>query len=161
MDDSADTRDDLKLPEGDMGKEIEKRITADESFFVSFVLSPTPTFCMSFWKEMTQNAGRWHCLMLREHEPKYEELLFFFFLSRGHRVEGNGWGDSRRREGAGHLSWAPLFAATLPASHRTFRRRASLLRRLKWSRIGAGSVFFFFFKPRYLRSSDWQSMRLA
>lgn len=79
MDDSADTRDDLKLPEGDMGKEIEKRITADESFFVSFVLSPTPTFCMSFWKEMTQNAGRWHCLMLREHEPKYEELLFFSF----------------------------------------------------------------------------------
>ncbi|XP_019727905.1 eukaryotic translation initiation factor 5A-1-like isoform X1 [Hippocampus comes] len=37
MDDSADTRDDLKLPEGDLGKEIEKRIAADESFYVSFV----------------------------------------------------------------------------------------------------------------------------
>ncbi|XP_037097326.1 eukaryotic translation initiation factor 5A-2 [Syngnathus acus] len=35
MDEAADTRDDLRLPEGDLGKEIEKKMQNGEEFFVT------------------------------------------------------------------------------------------------------------------------------
>ena len=35
MDDSGDTREDLKLPEGDLGKEIQTKFDNDESFLVT------------------------------------------------------------------------------------------------------------------------------
>ncbi|XP_061553079.1 eukaryotic translation initiation factor 5A-2 [Phycodurus eques] len=35
MDDSAETRDDLRLPEGDLAKEIEKKIECEDSFLVT------------------------------------------------------------------------------------------------------------------------------
>lgn len=38
MDDGGDTREDLKLPEGDLGKEIERRFTNGDQFMVSFCM---------------------------------------------------------------------------------------------------------------------------
>ena len=35
MDDSGDTREDLKLPEGDLGKEISTKFDNDENFLVT------------------------------------------------------------------------------------------------------------------------------
>lgn len=35
MDDNGETREDLKLPDGDLGKEIEKRFTNGDQFMVS------------------------------------------------------------------------------------------------------------------------------
>lgn len=35
MDDSGDTREDLKLPEGDLGKEIMGKFERDETFLVT------------------------------------------------------------------------------------------------------------------------------
>lgn len=36
MDDGGATREDLKLPEGDIGKEIEKKFDNGDNFMVSF-----------------------------------------------------------------------------------------------------------------------------
>lgn len=36
MDDLGDCREDLKLPEGDLGKEIERKYSAEENFYVSW-----------------------------------------------------------------------------------------------------------------------------
>ena len=35
MDDNGDTREDLKLPEGDLGKEIQTKFDNDEAFLVT------------------------------------------------------------------------------------------------------------------------------
>ena len=35
MDDGGDIKDDLKVPEGDLGKSIEKRFKDEEQFFVT------------------------------------------------------------------------------------------------------------------------------
>ena len=35
MDDSGETRDDLKLPDGDIGKEIQEKVDAGETFLVT------------------------------------------------------------------------------------------------------------------------------
>lgn len=36
MDDNGETREDLRVPEGDLGKEIEKKFNSGEQFLVSF-----------------------------------------------------------------------------------------------------------------------------
>lgn len=36
MDDNGETREDLKVPDGDLGKEIEKKFGGGEQFMVSF-----------------------------------------------------------------------------------------------------------------------------
>lgn len=37
MDDNGDTREDLRVPEGDLGKEIEKKFNNGEQFMVSLL----------------------------------------------------------------------------------------------------------------------------
>ncbi|XP_049596935.1 eukaryotic translation initiation factor 5A-2 [Syngnathus scovelli] len=39
MDDTGNTRDDLRLPEGDLGKEIEKRVQNGDEFYVTVLLA--------------------------------------------------------------------------------------------------------------------------
>ena len=38
MEDSCELRNDLKLPDGDLGKEIRKRFDNDEDLYVSMIL---------------------------------------------------------------------------------------------------------------------------
>ena len=39
MDDNGETRDDVKNPENDLGKEIQNKFESDESFLVSLYIS--------------------------------------------------------------------------------------------------------------------------
>ncbi|MEQ2225837.1 hypothetical protein ILYODFUR_021561, partial [Ilyodon furcidens] len=49
MDDNGETREDLKVPDGDLGKEIEKKYSGGEQFMVS-VLKAVDEEHLKFWK---------------------------------------------------------------------------------------------------------------
>lgn len=59
MDDNGETREDLKVPDGDLGKEIEKKFSDGEQFMVSFNESQREyngCECWTAWLHPTKNS---------------------------------------------------------------------------------------------------------